>query len=439
MMVTRETLKRRKHLVARIWVTTRTLFLPSEGLDDLVTDRIELLSRRRQHGKGQLERMVARDANPLPVLDGHMARHMQMRAPGPGGQPAQRRRLHGVHHAVLDLDPLHKSGQLVGFDRFGVDADQEVGRKAVLLRPDIGDVRPGQIGLPLPAGGRLERIVIVGVHVARGFRSRRDGQRPHRQEREHQTEQKPARRAGKYPQIGHQGWFTFLTASLPGGKPLPAGLSAYIILDRRERVNDLPPLRGYAILPIAMKRTLMPTFLDTLHALALMLWLGGIVVIGAIVAPAAFHVAGLTKMQAGSVVGESLRRLGPVIEVGGLVMVAVQYLERRRYLRSRALFLADSVRQVLTLGALLLAEYGKYVLFPALDSARAANNLASFDRFHHLYSALAMVQVWLLLGVAVLTAWLQLPRITPAPATAAPPASEPAKPPATRAVRRAAK
>ncbi len=188
-----------------------------------------------------------------------------------------------------------------------------------------------------------------------------------------------------------------------------------------------------------MKRTLMPTFLDTLHTLALMLWLGGIVVIGAIVAPAVFHIAGLTKLQAGSVVGESLRRLGPVIEVGGLAMVAVQYLERRRYLRSRALFLMDSVRQVLTLGALLLAEYGKYVLFPALDSARAANNMASFDRFHHLYSALAMVQVWLLLGVAVLTAWLQLPRMTPAPATAAPPTSEPAKPPATRAVRRAAK
>ena len=188
-----------------------------------------------------------------------------------------------------------------------------------------------------------------------------------------------------------------------------------------------------------MKRTLLPTLLDTLHALALMLWLGGIVVIGAIVAPAAFHVVGLTKMQAGSVVGESLRRLGPVIEICGIVMVAAQYLLRRRYLRSRTLFLADSVRQVVTLGALLLAEYGKYVLFPALDAARAANNMAAFDQSHHLYSSLAMAQVWLLFAVAVLTAWLQLPRVTPAPVAAAPPSAEPAKPPASRAVRRAAK
>ncbi|HZT40595.1 MAG TPA: DUF4149 domain-containing protein [Chthonomonadaceae bacterium] len=187
-----------------------------------------------------------------------------------------------------------------------------------------------------------------------------------------------------------------------------------------------------------MKRTILPTILDTLHALALVLWLGGIVVIRAIVAPAAFHVTGLTKMQAGSVVGESLRRLGPAIEVCGIVMVAVQFLVRRRYMRSRTLFLTDSVRQVLTLGALLLAEYGKYILFPALDAARAANNMVAFDQAHHLYSTLAMVQVWLLFAVAVLTAWLQLPRVTPAPAPATP-SAEPAKPAASRAIRRAAK
>lgn len=190
---------------------------------------------------------------------------------------------------------------------------------------------------------------------------------------------------------------------------------------------------------IEMKR-LLPTLFDTLQTLALALWLGGMVVIGAVVAPAAFHIAGLTRMQSGMVVGESLRAFGNVIEICGLVMIGAQFLTRRRYQRSRPLFLGDGVRQLLTFGALLLAEYGKYSLFPMLDKARLANDMAGFDRLHHLYSSLAMVQVWLLVGIAGLTAWLQAPRApASAPIAASANAEPPARPTSARTARKATK
>lgn len=187
-----------------------------------------------------------------------------------------------------------------------------------------------------------------------------------------------------------------------------------------------------------MKRTLemkryLPVCLDILHALSLAMWLGGLVAIGALVAPAAFHVPGLTRVQSGLVVGESLRRLGGLIEPAGVAMIAVQWLARRRFARTRALFLGDGVRQFLTLGALFLAETCRHSLFPAMDAARAANRMADFDRLHHVYSSLAMAQVWLLVAVSALTIWLTSPHPQPGSSPAQPAVrTAPAKAPLSR-------
>jgi uncharacterized membrane protein len=187
--------------------------------------------------------------------------------------------------------------------------------------------------------------------------------------------------------------------------------------------------------------------LDTLHTLGLVVWLGGLIMIGAVVAPAAFHIAGFTRPQSASVVGESLRLFGRYAELSGAFMVGIQFLLRRRYQYDKTLYLGDALRQFITLGALMAAEYCRSILFPALDASQAAHRTAQFDHLHHAYTSISMVQVGLLVAVAGLTSWLQMPRTaraTAAPAAAQSPAasnaraSAPARkqPPRTRRARR---
>lgn len=161
-----------------------------------------------------------------------------------------------------------------------------------------------------------------------------------------------------------------------------------------------------------VKKYAFSLILDTLHTLALAVWLGGLLIIGMAVAPAAFRdVPGLSRMQSGMVVGESLRRFGGIILFCGVIMLAAQFLTRRRYRHDRSLFISDSVRHLLTFAALFLAEFGRQSLFPAMDAARSANKMPEFDRLHHTFSTLSMIQVWILAGIAALTAWLHLPRL----------------------------
>lgn len=162
-------------------------------------------------------------------------------------------------------------------------------------------------------------------------------------------------------------------------------------------------------------RLVLVIVFESLQSLGLIVWLGGLAIIGAVVAPAAFSVPGLTPLQAGSVVGESLRSLGGLIEVAGVVMAASQFVLRRRWIQARTLYLADGFRQLFTLAALMVAEFCRYSLFPALDFARRKNDMPRFEQLHHIYSNMAMVQVVLLLGVLVIASWLNASRTGASP------------------------
>src|SRR5579863_4425843 len=100
-----------------------------------------------------------------------------------------------------------------------------------------------------------------------------------------------------------------------------------------------------------MKRAL-PVLLDTLYALSLALWFG--------LAAGLFVVARPGPPDA--TLDLFTRRASGLIEAAGVAMIGVQFLLRRRYGRTRQLAAADGIRQLLTFGALFLAEFGHYSL-----------------------------------------------------------------------------
>lgn len=147
-----------------------------------------------------------------------------------------------------------------------------------------------------------------------------------------------------------------------------------------------------------------------LHALALALWLGGLVAIGALVAPTAFHVtrsapilAGNLPEQnalAGAVVGGSLRLFNFVCLGCAAVLLA-----------SNLLLLARTSRRwtaacLLTTLALLTSTLGlAFGLTPAMDFAQAQGHMAAFDKMHRGYEQVStLFQMPLLLLLTVFTA-----------------------------------
>ncbi len=147
-----------------------------------------------------------------------------------------------------------------------------------------------------------------------------------------------------------------------------------------------------------------------LHLLALALWLGGLVAIGALVAPTAFHatrtataLAGNLPEQnalAGAVVGGSLRLFNILCLVSAAVLLTANFV----------LLTAADRRWTgaclgITLLLLLSALYLTLVLTPALDAAQARGDMAGFDRMHHGYEQIStLFQFPLLLLLTLFTA-----------------------------------
>ena len=157
-------------------------------------------------------------------------------------------------------------------------------------------------------------------------------------------------------------------------------------------------------------KVFVPILLDGIHLLALAVWLGGLVTLWLAVMPAAFHTSGLTMREAEAVAGNSLRGFTILVEMCGIAMAGAQFALRRRYQAVRALFVADGIRQLLTFGALLLAEINLRVLLPQMDAARQQAHVAEFHNLHQNYAVLATMQAIVLIVVGLLTAWLQSPR-----------------------------
>ena len=156
----------------------------------------------------------------------------------------------------------------------------------------------------------------------------------------------------------------------------------------------------------------------TLHLLALALWLGGLVAIGAFVAPTAFHatrtataLAGNLPEQnalAGAIVGGSLRLFNVLCLVSAAMLLAANL----------ALLTATDRRWTgaclgLMLLLLLSALYLTFGLTPALDAAQARGDMTGFDRMHHGYEQVStLFQFPLLLLLTLFTALRDSP---PAP------------------------
>jgi hypothetical protein len=136
-----------------------------------------------------------------------------------------------------------------------------------------------------------------------------------------------------------------------------------------------------------------------LHIVALGTWFGATVGIGALVAPAAFHVA---REQAGLVVGESLRRLNYAgLGCAALVVVAT-VLEALAWRPAPAAV----ARLALVAVAAGIAWYLGWQMIPEMETLRAAGQTAGFERLHTRYEQLTRVQFGLLLGGALVTAAL---------------------------------
>lgn len=142
-----------------------------------------------------------------------------------------------------------------------------------------------------------------------------------------------------------------------------------------------------------------------LHDLAFALWFGGLLAVGGLVAPSAFHT---DRQFAGVVVGDSFRKLNSVSFLCAGIMLAATWAEARvRGERARRFLL---VRGVLTAAALALGLYLGIRLFPTMIHLRAIDRMADFDRLHVQYEVVSQVQLWLLAAGGLITAYLALPR-----------------------------
>lgn len=162
-------------------------------------------------------------------------------------------------------------------------------------------------------------------------------------------------------------------------------------------------------------RPLVPIIARTLHTVALSLWLGGLVAIGALVAPTAFHVtrtapafAGNLPLQnaiAGGVVGGSLHLFTFACYGCGFLLLLANALLLS--LTPRRWALAATVVICLLLGT---AFYLGLYLTPMMDAAQAHGDMTTFDHLHHLYEQISsVVQMPLLLLLALFGALRDTP------------------------------
>jgi hypothetical protein len=144
-----------------------------------------------------------------------------------------------------------------------------------------------------------------------------------------------------------------------------------------------------------------------LHGMAFAAWFGGILVVGGIVAPAAFDT---DRRLAGLVIGESFRKLNLLSLVCGGVMLAATWAQWQvRGDRARRLLF---VRTALTAAALAMSLYLTLRLFPVMIGLRAAGQMGAFDRLHQLYTMVTQTQLLLLAIGSLLSAVVAVPRRT---------------------------
>lgn len=170
-----------------------------------------------------------------------------------------------------------------------------------------------------------------------------------------------------------------------------------------------------------------PILARCLHTTALALWLGGLIAIGALVAPVAFQTVHINPALtdnpaaqtalAGGIVGGSLRRFNVVCYGCGLLLLLANGLLLARAGQGRRFRVWTALTLLVTLALCVSALYLGLGLFPSLDAAQAQGNISLFDTLHARYERVSTsLQFPLLLLLALLSALRDTPpRIAPAP------------------------
>lgn len=155
-------------------------------------------------------------------------------------------------------------------------------------------------------------------------------------------------------------------------------------------------------------RRALPIALDTLFFLAIIVWLGGLIMFMANIQPEFRSAHDSQILYSSELQIGILRNFGRIIEMSGIIMVGLLFILRRRYQQQRNLFVIDGVRQLLTFLALMIAEYIRYILLPNLLSSVATQSKTVGADFTT-YRYLGITQVALLIVILALTIILQSP------------------------------
>lgn len=127
-------------------------------------------------------------------------------------------------------------------------------------------------------------------------------------------------------------------------------------------------------------------------------WLGGLLTIGLIAAPSAFHV--LDRTAATAVVARLFALEAPLSLLLGMLAVL---LERSRFrLAGEPAQVNSSV--LLALGAVFCTVAGYYALRPLMDAARAGQGHWSFGQLHALSLAFYGLKIGLVTALSVVSA-----------------------------------
>jgi hypothetical protein len=167
-------------------------------------------------------------------------------------------------------------------------------------------------------------------------------------------------------------------------------------------------------------RAFTATVLHWVHQIGLMLWLGGILIIGAVLAPAVFgqakaagdlHADTPLYDFASQVMNVAFGKFNGIVLGSGLVMLIGGVGSG---LLSQLCRKGTWLRAGLTLIAWGIAAGLAFTLYPQMLAAKAAGQAEAFRAMHKTYNLGFMAQLFLLLAISGLTAYLEAgKRVTP--------------------------
>lgn len=137
--------------------------------------------------------------------------------------------------------------------------------------------------------------------------------------------------------------------------------------------------------------------LGRLAALLASLWLGLVLTLGAVAAPAAFAV--LERSLAGRVAGQCFR-IEAQLSLGLALLLLLIHRRLASDRAAQAKVSAMSTEILLVLGALFCTVLGYFALQPMMEAARAGQGTWSFGAVHGASSALFALKGMLLLVLA---------------------------------------